>query len=135
MILPPSISIISCVQACVQCNSQQPPNCVMGTPAVDGEGIADTDYILYISAIQSECPRGSDTTVIAFASVCQMESSQDRPIAGYINFCPLAIEEGDNAFVFSVAKHEMFHALAFSSQLFPYWRDQNGAPRTPRNDG
>ena len=62
-----------------------------------------------------------------------MESSQDRPIAGYINFCPSAIEGEDNAFVFSVAKHEMFHALAFSSHLFPYWRDQNGRPRTLRD--
>ena len=63
-----------------------------------------------------------------------MESSQDRPIAGYINFCPTTLEGQDNAYLFSVAKHEMLHALAFSSQLYPYWRDQNGDPRTQRDE-
>ena len=122
------------MQRCRECNGGQPP--CEGEPATDGVGVANADYVLYISADQSECPPGSDTTVLAFAGACQMESTLDRPIAGYINFCPSAIEGKDNAFVFAVASHEMFHALAFSSQLFPYWRYPDGRPRTQReNDG
>ena len=101
---------------------------------MDGVGVADSDYVLYISADQSECPGGGDTTVLAFAGACQLESSEDRPIAGYINFCPLALEGADNSYVSSVAKHEVFHALVFSFDLFPYWRDQNGMPRTSRDE-
>ena len=106
--------------------------CSPGSPAEDGQGVPDTDFVLYISANQSQCSQGSDTTVLAFASACQLEASRDRPIAGYINFCPTALEAADDDYVYSVAKHEMMHALAFSSQLFPYWRDGNGDPRTPR---
>ena len=35
-----------------------------------------------------------------------------RPVAGYINFCPLALEsEQDNNQVIAVAMHELTHAL------------------------
>ena len=116
-------------------NSPASQDCLPGTPAESGVGISDAEYVLYVSAKQSECPQSSGTTtVLAFASACQMERNTDRPIAGYINFCPEALEGADSGYVLSVAQHEMFHALAFSSQLFPYWRDQEGQPRTPRDD-
>lgn len=105
------------------------PPCSQGSPSTDGMGVPDADYILYISANQNLCT----ATTIAFAGVCQMESTQDRPIAGYINFCPNSLEETTRDFLYDVAKHEVIHALAFSSSLFPFWRDSNGDPRTPRN--
>jgi len=94
--------------------------------------VEDADYLLYISANQTACPDGSDTTVVAFAGACQMESTMDRPVAGYINFCPTSLEGKADHLLFDIAKHEMLHALAFSSDLFPFWRDANGQPRTPR---
>ena len=119
-----------CVQRCVECNGNS-NNCRAQNPATDGTGLANVDYALYISANQNECPSGS----VAFAGACHMESTLDRPISGYINFCPDALEDESEAFVFNVAKHELLHALAFSSQLFPFFRDANGQPRTARENG
>lgn len=108
---------------------------MVGDPPTNGAGVDDADYILYISANQTVCPSGSYTTVV-FAGACQIESTLDRPIAGYINFCPDSLEGIPDYLLFDVAKHEMFHALAFSTDLFPFWRDSSGQPRTPReSDG
>ena len=63
-----------------------------------------------------------------------MENTLDRPIAGYINFCPDNLQGTTRDFLFDVAKHELLHALALSSSLFPFWRDSNGDPRTERDD-
>ena len=120
----------SSMQRCIQCNGEQPPACSLGDPSTDGAGVPDTDYILYISANQGQCPGSS---VVAFAGACQMESTLDRPIAGYINFCPNTLGEVTTDYLYSIAKHEILHALAFSSSLFPFWRDSNGDPRTDRD--
>jgi len=99
----------------------------------DGAGVSNADYILYVSARDSECSTSSGGPVtLAFAGACQMESNMDRPIAGSINFCPAWFTDTSNEFIFSVTKHEMLHALAFSRSLFPFWRDSEGNPRTPR---
>ena len=97
---------------------------------MDGAGVSDTDYILYLSASMSQCPGQS---IIAFAGACQLESILDRPIAGFINFCPNNLGGTTRDFLFEVAKHELLHALGFSSFLIPFWRDSTGSPRTPRD--
>ena len=98
--------------------------------------MVDTDFILYISANQSACPPVPPTgpTTVAFASHCQLESSIERPVAGNVNFCPEGIARNVNGlqYISSVTKHELLHALGFSSSLFPYWHDSNGNPRTAR---
>ena len=88
-----------------------------------------------MSAIQEECPESTGgSTTLAFAGSCQMESTLDRPIAGYVNFCPDGIgSEPDNNDLFMVTKHEVLHAIAFSSSLFPFWRYPNGTERTGRD--
>ena len=91
------------------------------------------DYILYVSARDSECPTSNNgVATLAFAGACQMEDALDRPIAGYINFCPAGFTDTSNEFLFSVTKHEIIHALAFARSLFPFWRDAQGQPRTQR---
>ena len=124
------------LQQCLQCNDIPIfSNCVVGSPAQDGVGVSDHDFILYITADQSACPQndaGSAQTV-AFASSCQNEVSQDRPVAGSINFCPDGVRSRDPDFAFAVAKHELLHAIVFSSSLFALWRDpETNNPRTPR---
>ena len=59
----------------------------------------------------------------------------DRPVAGNVNFCPEGIARNQNGlqYISSVTKHEILHAIGFSSSLFPYWHDSNGQPRTERN--
>ena len=78
-----------------------------------------------------------------------------RPIAGYVNFCPVSIDGSQSdEYLLTVAKHEVLHALVrsrelsficamcseycfffqgFSSGLYRWWRDENGDPRSPRN--
>lgn len=109
---------------------EQPPECVVGDPSMNGAGVSDTDYILYLSASQGQCP---GQNIIAFAGACQLESTLDRPIAGYINFCPGNLGVTTRDYLFEVTKHELLHALGFSSSLIPFWRDSTGSPRTPRD--
>ena len=128
------------LQQCLQCNGANLcPNPQVGTPAQNGPGVSNTDFVLYISANQTACPSlppdPNQPTTVAFAGHCQLESTIDRPIAGNVNFCPEGIGRNRNGiqYISSVTKHEILHALGFSSSLFPYWHDSNGQPRTPRS--
>ena len=108
------------------------PPCSQGNPSTDGSGVSDSDFILYISAKQNHLICSTSSTV-AFAGACQLEDNLDRPITGYINFCPNSLEEITRDFLYDVAQHEMIHALAFSSSLFPFWRNSSGGVHTPRD--
>lgn len=102
------------------------------TAAVDYPGVNDTDFVLYVSAVETErCRRGQ---TVAYASHCQQESALDRPVAGHANFCPgeLSTNNRDLPSVLSTVKHEMLHALGFSVSLFAFYRDENGEPLTER---
>lgn len=109
-------------------------DCVEGTPAADGPGVTGYDFVLYITADQSLCPSSQgNAQTVAFATSCQTEAVQDRPVAGTINFCPDGVRNRDPDFAFALSKHEILHALGFSSFLFALWRDPaNNQPRTPR---
>ncbi|XP_046858994.1 leishmanolysin-like peptidase isoform X3 [Xenia sp. Carnegie-2017] len=73
----------------------------------------------------------------AYASSCQQEQRLDRPVAGFVNFCPEAfMKKLHFSHLLAITKHEIFHALGFSSLLFAYYRMDNGHPLTPRlHDG
>ncbi|XP_046976054.1 leishmanolysin-like peptidase isoform X2 [Vanessa cardui] len=95
-------------------------------------GVENTDFVLYVSAVETErCRRG---LTVAYASHCQQESALDRPVAGHANFCPgeLSTKYRDLPSVLSTVKHEMLHALGFSVSLFGFYRDENGEPLTER---
>ncbi|XP_069364252.1 leishmanolysin-like peptidase [Maniola hyperantus] len=95
-------------------------------------GVEDTDFVLYVSAVETErCRRG---LTVAYASHCQQEAALDRPVAGHANFCPgeLSTKFRDMPSVLSTVKHEMLHALGFSVSLFGFYRDENGDPLTDR---
>ncbi|XP_047522811.1 leishmanolysin-like peptidase isoform X3 [Pieris napi] len=101
-------------------------------PQEESIGIENTDFVLYVSAVETErCRRG---LTVAYASHCQQESALDRPVAGHANFCPgeLSTRYRDLPHVLSTVKHEMLHALGFSVSLFGFYRDENGDPLTPR---
>ncbi|CAH2083494.1 unnamed protein product [Euphydryas editha] len=98
----------------------------------DQIGVEKTDFVLYVSAVETErCRRG---LTVAYASHCQQESALDRPVAGHANFCPgeLSTKYRDLPSVLSTVKHEMLHALGFSVSLFGFYRDENGEPLTDR---
>ncbi|KAF5404300.1 hypothetical protein PHET_01363 [Paragonimus heterotremus] len=98
-----------------------------------GRGLSDTDFVLYIASLPTN--RCETSKVLGYAAHCQTASHTDRPIAGYINFCPnvLRHDSSDRVRSLFVAKHELLHALGFSSSLFAMYRDENNQPLTPRD--
>uniref|UniRef100_A0A3Q0KQB5 Leishmanolysin-like peptidase n=1 Tax=Schistosoma mansoni TaxID=6183 RepID=A0A3Q0KQB5_SCHMA len=104
-----------------------------GTSGLDGSGIPGNGYLMIIDS----SPGGlcSDGWLIAFANACQLEQNTDRPILGFINFCPNRLDEHYpmSKVLLYTAIHEMGHALGFNRNLYPFYRDDYGKPRTPRN--
>ncbi|KAL4145147.1 hypothetical protein PRNP1_012820 [Phytophthora ramorum] len=52
-----------------------------------------------------------------------------------VNFCPKLLSTASSAFErqVSTALHEFSHALGFSARFFPLMRNEDGTPRTPRD--
>lgn len=69
----------------------------------------NSDYVLYVTAVDSGC--GSN---LAFAGPCTLEFGLNRPVVGYVNFCPAAFTESTtDELLITLTKHEMIHALGF----------------------
>jgi len=102
-----------------------------------GPGVSGVDFVLYVSSsTTSQCLEavGGGAETVAYAAHCQQESKLDRPVAGHTNICPDAISDREREIrsLESTLKHELLHALGFSSSLFAFFRDENGNPRTQR---
>ncbi|KAK7869707.1 hypothetical protein R5R35_011777 [Gryllus longicercus] len=118
------------LEACHTCNATGQA-CAEGGPP-PGRGIVGADFVFYVSALETaRCHRG---LTVAYAAHCQQEAALDRPVAGHANLCPGAISTKPQELqvLLSTVKHEMLHALGFSVSLFAFWRDDAGAPLTPR---
>jgi leishmanolysin-like peptidase len=90
-----------------------------------GEGVDDTDYVLFVTATETEyCSEG----VLAYALYCQTDQF-DRPTMGHANFCPDEISDSDYDWEnqLTVALHEITHALGFSASAWPYFRYPDGS--------
>lgn len=91
---------------------------------------------------------------MAYASVCSLEPFHDRPVVGVMNYCldqvPVEGEINGSLSGFSVegavfredhlqitlldiTTHELTHILGQNADLFPYFRDEDGNPRTERD--
>lgn len=96
----------------------------------DGNGLINTDFVLYVQAsttkscLSNFAPALSENVLIAYASYCKL-GKNDRPIAGYINFCPTEFvkykKDRNKLILFTL--HEVFHALGFSKDLILNFRD------------
>ncbi|XP_067119868.1 ciliated left-right organizer metallopeptidase-like isoform X1 [Centruroides vittatus] len=86
-----------------------------------GNGVQNADYILYVNAQNTHLCQTQD--IIAYASYCVLDQN-DRPIAGFINFCPFHLKEKhEEERIVMVAIHELFHALGFSQDMFKKFKD------------
>lgn len=96
----------------------------------DGAG-AHADYILYVTAEDTETCGGASGTTLAYAARCRTDSN-DRPIMGYTNFCPSKINVADAEYPnqYKTALHELAHALGFSSSSWANMRKDDGTKRT-----
>lgn len=126
------------------------PNLPPSTVAAGGQGIPNTDFLVFVTAIGgSACSGGT----LAYAGTCQRDSL-DRPIVGLLNFCPSGVQNeatllsraqsdpsAANVAAFEsalergvgLAVHEMLHALGYSSDSWYLFRNAQGDPLTPRD--
>ena len=116
------------MNALTACTTQPNVDC---TTKKAGSGIANADYVIIVKAFETEACKNSPSTM-GYAFPCRFDQ-YDRPILGFINFCPAAISGTSDASATSTAAHELAHALGFSGSSFAFMREDDGVtPRTPR---
>ncbi|XP_065839196.1 leishmanolysin-like peptidase isoform X2 [Oscarella lobularis] len=128
------------LQACYSCLRGK-RSCEQESGSVAGAGVANSDYVLYVSSNQTaECGSGSfsDSNAaenVAYAGHCQQDLATDRPVFGFINICPNLLSTSVDMYgqQLAIIKHEILHALGFSVSLYAFYRDSNGNPRTARD--
>ena len=99
-----------------------------------GAGVPNKDFALFVSAVDSDTCKSSPDT-LGYAHPCAYDQF-DRPILGTINFCPAAMKTASDSVAITTSKHEIAHALGFTSETFPYMRwSDTLTPRTPRVQG
>lgn len=126
MLVPPNH-----LSACSYCNSTS-KRCLTDYSS-EGEGVANAQLLLYVSAKQTSRCRRDQT--IAYAAHCAQDAKTDRPVAGHANLCPSSISTSptDLKALIATVKHELTHVLGFSVSLFAYFRDEHGEPLTERD--
>ena len=102
---------------------------------IDGSGV-DAIFVLYVSAVSlppSPTLEIPSSTLLAYAGACKIERNFDRyskknnimmknishnnvnylirPIVGFANFCPLAIDSVSDESMIMIAKYELLHPL------------------------
>ncbi|CUG84503.1 major surface protease, GP63, putative, partial [Bodo saltans] len=83
-------------------------------PTVDtSTGISNADFVLYVSAAPTHDP------TIAWASYCELDATNKRPLVGRSNFGPKYLTNSSALELRTVIRtgvHEIMHALGFSKQ-------------------
>eukprot|EP00946_MAST-07B_sp_MAST-7B-sp1_P005228 g5228.t1 len=102
-----------------------------------GDGLTETDFALLVTIADTTICQNAPSTA-AYAYTCRWDQ-YDRPILGYMNFCPKAMgqsDEMDDALKLLTIKHEIAHALGFNAETFALMRERDGkTPRTSREGG
>lgn len=102
-------------------------------PAGSSTDNSNIDYLLFITTEQTlPCPSTAGAPgTLAYALSCQTDQ-HGRPIIGRANFCPLAINVDAASWntQFTVALHEINHALGFSSNNFADWIHADGKKKS-----
>lgn len=112
-----------CRRSCRTCDCQYDADC---ETTEGGDGIPDADFAVFVTA-QATPSCGASTG--AHAVFCEQDEAnwygiQNRPLAGYINFCPrdadgLGASSASVEALVDTAVHELMHTLFMSSDLFP----------------
>ncbi|XP_061620699.1 ciliated left-right organizer metallopeptidase [Phyllopteryx taeniolatus] len=82
-----------------------------------GSGVPDVDFLVYLQVQASDRCR-AQPGLLAYAAHCQTDTS-GRPLAGVVVIC----RDRLTRLTVQTVVHELFHALGFSKDLFPTWRD------------
>ena len=124
---------------CRRCVDVQPgcPQCKDCTPK-SGPGVANSDYLLYITAIDNPKCQSSGTvftSTVCNSTVEEGKGQLDRPIAGSINVCPHALSASvtDFEYQMNLFLRELLSLLGFRTEFYAYFRDSKGNPLTARD--
>ena len=115
---------------CTSCYASSPSSCTGCTDIAAGAGLANKDYAILVTAENTATCQAS-TSTLGYASPCKYDQF-DRPILGHINYCPLAMATASSNIAVAAGKHELAHALGFTSGTFAYFRDPTTSPLAPR---
>nr|CAH8853206.1 unnamed protein product [Trichobilharzia regenti] len=98
-----------------------------------GSGLKAEGYLLFVDSQNTGSCINPSTN--AYASSCQMDPETDRPVAGFVNFCPskTVLEYPQSRSLYDTARHEIAHALGFARKNFAFMRAPDGSPRTQRD--
>ncbi len=90
--------------------------CVRQCPTIPStQGSPNTDLYVFVTAEQTAyCPNANQAGTLAYSAACQRDQN-DRPIFGYINFCPNSVPNTTASSAYPVAlttaMHELTHVL------------------------
>ncbi|KAK5971907.1 hypothetical protein GCK32_015897, partial [Trichostrongylus colubriformis] len=85
-----------------------------------GGKLRNVDFVLFVSVLGNRCSKQT----LAYAAHCALDKATKRPIAGHVNICPEAFDKMRSNEVSqweSTIKHELIHALVFSTRLFKHF--------------
>eukprot|EP01080_Neovahlkampfia_damariscottae_P010692 gene10692-3313_t len=84
--------------------------------------ISNIDTQIYVTS------RPSPDQVLAFSTFCAISAGLERPIAAWINVSPNLVNKTKypEEVMLSILKHELIHALGFTSSGFQFFKDANG---------
>eukprot|EP00873_Tetraselmis_striata_P014951 jgi/Tetstr1/435215/TSEL_024134.t1 len=97
------------------------------TTTPGGDGAPNTDFILYVTAVDSaSCFDGT----VATGGFCSLDLETGRPLAGFANFCPRSISGDPSKFgsQLDTAVHEILHGIVMSNELYKNYIDVSGEP-------
>lgn len=101
------------------------PSNYSATELPQGNGIEDTDLVIYVSSNDSTCDDG----VLAWATACSQDQ-YGRPVAGAINFCASSLASNEWRQDIDVTIHELTHVLVMSPGLWDDFRYENGTSKS-----
>lgn len=84
-------------------------------------GVAGVDLIVYVKAVSDP----ADTTWLTRSGACYFDGGKNNPLAGVVMY-NAAVAWSESAIMIGLIRHTFAHILAFASNLFPLFRDQNG---------
>eukprot|EP01025_Chloroclados_australasicus_P001651 TRINITY_DN10411_c0_g2_i1.p1 TRINITY_DN10411_c0_g2~~TRINITY_DN10411_c0_g2_i1.p1 ORF type:complete len:1043 (-),score=97.76 TRINITY_DN10411_c0_g2_i1:683-3811(-) len=101
-----------------------------------GTGLSNTDFVLYVTAKQSDSCN-TETSQVASAGMCTYDEEsiyglRNRPLAAFVNFCPNRLEELNTSnslevgYALDTAVHELIHGLFMGRELYQLYIDESG---------
>jgi leishmanolysin-like peptidase len=116
------------------CRSCQRTNCSEADSSQPWQvGVPAADLVVYVSVVSDSYKCRYQQSV--YSGHCQQEKRLDRPTGAYLAVCPTFLTTSPDFYhlqIASIVRH-LVRILAFSESLFPFFRDEEGAPRNERD--